>query len=60
AARRPRDLRHLPTAAWLADAVRAAGCTALHAAWANLPADLAWAAQQLGAPAYTIAGHAHD
>ena len=54
------QLRHLPSALWLAEQMAEQGCNALHAAWANLPADLAWMAQQLGGPAYTVAGHAFD
>ncbi|MBI5832011.1 MAG: glycosyltransferase [Armatimonadetes bacterium] len=54
------QLRHITTALWLAEQMVDQGCDALHAAWANLPADLAWMAHQLGGPAYTVAGHAFD
>jgi len=50
ARRRPAWLRWLPAAAGLA----------LHAAWSNLPAQVAWMARQLGGPPYTVAGHARD
>jgi len=56
--RTPRWLRHLPTAAWLAES--AADADLVHAAWASLPAQVAWMSRHLGGPAYTVAGHAQD
>lgn len=60
--RRPRRalswLRNLPTAAWLAASTAEADL--VHAAWAGLPAQVAWMARQLGGRPYTVAGHAAD
>jgi hypothetical protein len=53
-------LRNVPFAAWLAERCREQRCDLVHAAWANMPAQVAWMAHQLGGPPYTIAGHAAD
>jgi glycosyltransferase involved in cell wall biosynthesis len=55
-----RRLRRLPAAAGLVTRLAELHCVGLHAAWASLPAHVAWMARQLGGPPYTVAGHARD